>query len=99
MEKVRVLVKETNKKIYEKQMDYKFRDIYGEVFYPYNITRLFEDIFVIYSRQAEEIKGRLFEPNIKIDDTVIYGSCIIFRKRRGKIISLTEEQIKNITIL
>lgn len=96
MEKIKVLVKEPNTKFYEKKISDKFWDIYGLIYYPYEIINLYDNFFMIYSKYAREEKEKIFEPNFLLDDIGIYGISMIFKMNNNKLFSLEKEEIEEI---
>lgn len=96
MKKIKILVVEANKIVYEKIINNGVSDIYGLVYYPYEKIRMLKNVFLIYSKEATETKNKIFKPNIKVNDIYIYGTLVIVGKKRNSLISLTEKQIEKI---
>lgn len=96
LKKIKILVVEPNKKICEKVIKNTIDEIYGLVFYPYKEIEIQKDIFVIYSKEATDLKDKMFKENRTINNISIYGTFVIVAKKNNNLISLTENQIQEI---
>lgn len=96
MNKIKILVIESNKEPYTKVINNSMNEIYGLVYYPYKEIEIEKNVFLIYSKEATEKQDTTFKQNIKINDTLIYGTIVIISRKNNKFISLTTEQIKEL---
>lgn len=96
LKKIKILVVEPNKKICEKVIKNTIDEIYRLVFYPYKEIEIQKDIFVIYSKEATDLKDKMFKENRTINNISIYGTFVIVAKKNNNLISLTENQIQEI---
>ena len=93
-EKIKVVVinKNTIQELLIKNMD----DIYGIIYYPYQETLLFDNIYILYSKEATQTKNKIFYKNVKVNGIEIYGAIIAIAKDKKGLVSLTDEQVKEI---
>lgn len=96
MNNIKILVVEPNKKMYEKIIKNTIDEIYGLVFYPYKEIEIQKDVFVIYSKEATQLRDKIFKENRKINNTNIFGTFVIVARKNNKLISLTDYQVKEI---
>ena len=75
MKTVKILVVDTNKEMYVVETKTIYKTLYGLVYYPYNKMKLEEDIYLIYSKNTDDI----LKKNIIIKDTQIYGTFVIVK--------------------
>ena len=93
---IKILVVEPNKKIYEKTIKNTINEIYGLVFYPYKEIEIQKDVFVIYSKEATQLRDKMFKENRKINNIDIFGTFVIVARKNNKLISLTDYQVQEI---
>ena len=93
-EKIKILVVEPNKKAYEKIINNTISEIYGLVYYPYREIEIFQNVYLIYSKEATQNKDNTFKLNRKINNIEIYGTFVIVGKKGNEFISLTDKQIQ-----
>lgn len=93
---IKILVAEPNKKIYEKMIKNTIDEIYGLVFYPYEEIEIQKDVFVIYSKEATQLRDKMFKENRKINNINIFGTFVIVARKNNKLISLTDYQVQEI---
>lgn len=93
---IKILVVEPNKKMYEKTIKNTINEIYGLVFYPYKEIEIQKDVFVIYSKEATQLRDKMFKENRKINNIDIFGTFVIVARKNNKLISLTDYQVQEI---
>lgn len=96
MKTIKIIVVETNKEPYIKEIKDTMDEIYGLVYYPYKQIEIQKDIFLVYSKEATEQKDVIFKENKKIKDLNVYGTFVILKKKNNKLVSLSNENIKNV---
>lgn len=82
--------------MYEKTIKNTINEIYGLVFYPYKEIEIQKDVFVIYSKEATQLRDKIFKENRKINNIDIFGTFIIVARKNNKLISLTDYQVQEI---
>ena len=97
MNNIEILVVEPNKQPYVKEIKNTIGEIYGIVYFPFEIFEIEKDIVLISSLGAKEIKNKFFPANRIYRDKIIYSSFAILGKKNNNYISLTAEQIKKYT--
>ena len=94
-ENIKILV--INKtKIDELTIKNRIDEIYGLVYYPYGEIPLFDNVYVIYSKEVNENKDKIFYRNTKINGIEIYGTFIIVAKNKKGFVSLSDQQVEEI---
>lgn len=93
---IKILVAEPNKKMHEKTIKNTIDEIYGLVFYPYKEIEIQKDVFVIYSKEATQLRDKMFKDNRKINNINIFGTFVIVARKNNKLISLTDYQVQEI---
>ena len=94
-ENIKILV--INKtKIDELTIKNRIDEIYGLVYYPYGEIPLFDNVYVVYSKEATENKDKIFYRNTKINGIEIYGNFIIVAKNKKGFVSLSDQQVEEI---
>ena len=96
MKTIKILVAEPNKKMYEKIIKNTIDEIYGLVFYPYKEIEIQKDVFVIYSKEATQLRDKMFKENRKINNINIFGTFVVVARKNNKLISLTDYQVQEI---
>ncbi len=61
MQAVKMLVVETNKDVYVVETKTVHKTLYGLVYYPYEKMKIEEDIYLIYSKNTDDILKKNFE--------------------------------------
>lgn len=97
MNNIKILVVEPKKEPFVKEIKNSIGEIYGIVYFPFEIIEIEKDIVLISSLGAKEIKDRFFPANRVYKDKIIYSSFAILGKRNNNYMSLTTEQIKKYT--
>lgn len=97
MDNIKILVVEPKKEPLVKEIKNSIGEIYGIVYFPFEIIEIEKDVVLISSLGAKEIKDRFFPANRVYKDKIIYSSFVILGKRNNNYISLTAEQIKKYT--
>lgn len=82
--------------MYEKTIKNTINEIYGLVFYPYKEIEIQKDVFVIYSKEATQLRDKMFKENRKINNIDIFGTFVIVARKNNKLISLTDYQVQEI---
>lgn len=94
MNNIKILVVEPKKEPFVKEIKNSIGEIYGIVYFPFEIIEIEKDVVLISSLGAKEIKDRFFPANRVYKDKIIYSSFAILGKRNNNYISLNAEQIK-----
>lgn len=94
-ENIKILVIDKTK-INELTIKNRIDEIYGLVYYPYGEIPLFDNVYVIYSKEATENKDKIFYRNTKINGIEIYGTFIIVAKNKKGFVSLSDQQVEEI---
>lgn len=97
MNSIKILVVEPKKEPFVKEIKNSIGEIYGIVYFPFEIIEIEKDVVLISSLGAKEIKDRFFPANRVYKDKIIYSSFAILGKRNNNYISLSTEQIKKYT--
>ena len=97
MNNIKILVVEPKKEPFVKEIKNSIGEIYGIVYFPFEIFEIEKDIVLISSLGAKEIKNKFFPANRIYRDKIIYSSFAILVKKNNNYISLTAEQIKKYT--
>lgn len=97
MNNIKILVVEPKKEPLVKEIKNSISEIYGIVYFPFEIIEIEKDIVLISSLGAKKIKDRFFPANRIYKDKIIYSSFAILGKKNNNYISLTDEQIKKYT--
>ena len=97
MNNIKILVVEPKKEPFVKEIKNSIGEIYGIVYFPFEIFEIEKDIVLISSLVAKEIKNKFFPANRIYRDKIIYSSFAILGKKNNNYISLTAEQIKKYT--
>lgn len=97
MNNIKILVVEPKKEPFVKEIKNSIGEIYGIVYFPFEIIEIEKDVVLISSLGAKEIKDRFFPANRVYKDKIIYSSFAILGKRNNNYISLSAEQIKKYT--
>lgn len=96
MKKITILVVEPNKRAYTVKSDNISRTLYDLIYYPYKHIALQKDIYLIYSKEAVETRNSIFKQNLTINNISIYGTFAIVKSENKKLVSLTDNEIKEL---
>lgn len=94
MNNIEILVVEPNKQPYVKEIKNTIGEIYGIVYFPFEILEIEKDVTLISSLGAKDIKDKFFPANRIFKDSIIYSNFVILGKKGDEFISLNNEQIK-----
>ena len=97
MNNIKILVVEPKKEPFIKEIKNNIGEIYGIVYFPFEIIEIEKDVVLISSLGAKEIKDTFFPANRIYKDKIIYSSFAILGKKNNNYTSLTTEQIKKYT--
>ena len=92
MQRIKILVVETNEEIYVVETNTIHKTLYGLVYYPYEKMKIEEDIYLIYSKETDDI----LKKNRIINNTQIYGTFVILKEKNNEIVSLSDNEIKRL---
>lgn len=95
MNKIRILVVEPNKEPYVKEIKNSIGEIYGIVYFPFEILEIEKDVILVSSLGAKNINEKCFAANRIYKDKIIYSNFAIISKKGNNYTSLSNEQIKN----
>lgn len=90
MQKIKIIVVRPNKQPQIKEIKSSIESLYGIVYYPYKEIQLEKNVWLIYSKEAQESKFPLCR---KYKDKSIYSNFVIVAKNKDKFISLNKNQI------
>lgn len=99
MKNIKILVIEPNKQPYTKEIRNSIGEIYGIVYFPFEVLEVEKGIVIISSLGAKDIKDKFFPANRIYNDKIIHSSFAVLGKKENKFISLTNEQIKKYTTM
>ena len=94
MNNIKILVVEPNKQPYIKEIKNTISEIYGIVYFPFEILEIEKDVILISRLGAKDIKDKSFPTNRIFKNSIIHGNFVILGKNNNDYISLTNEQIK-----
>ena len=94
---IKVLVVEPKKEPYIKEMKNTIGEVYGIVYAPIEMLKIEEDVFLIQSLGAKNIKDAFFPANRMFKGNILYSNFVIIGKNDDTFISLSNEQIKKYT--
>lgn len=94
MNNIKILVVEPKKEPYVKEIKNTIGEIYGIVYFPFEISEIEKDVILISSLGAKDIKDKFFPVNRIFKDGIIYSNFAILGKKGDEFISLNNEQIK-----
>ena len=92
MKTVKILVVETNKNVYVVETKTIYKTLYGLVYYPYNKMKMEGDIYLIYSKNTDDI----LKKNRIINNLQIYGTFVIVKEKDNQILSLNDKEIERL---
>lgn len=97
MNNIKILVVEPKKEPYIKEIKNTIGEIYGIVYFPFEILEIEKDIILISSLGGKDIKDKFFPANRIFKDSIIYSSFVILGKKNSGFSSLTNEQVRKYT--
>ena len=92
MQRIKILVVETNEEMYVVETNTVYKTLYGLVYYPYEKMKIEEDIYLVYSKNTDDF----LKKNRIINNTQIYGTFVILKEKNNEIISLNDNEIKRL---
>ena len=94
MNVIKILVVEPDKQPYVKEIKNSISEIYGFVYFPFEINEIDKNIILISSLGAKGLNDKIFKANRIYNNKIIYSNFVLIGKNIKDYTSLTEEQIK-----